>query len=477
MTAVRLRSLSAVLLAMVCTLVVGMSSMLTPAFVSGVEKVIAQLKLLADEGFIMGGTGNPLPTASYISAVENLYLQPSPPLFPGQPTFPGYTFEGLTTPEQFCPFTACPPGGLTFGQSLAQGEADLNNAIVPELQDGNNVAVFGYSQSAVIASQVMNNLINNPPPGLTSSDLSNLHVVLIGDPNNPIGGILDRFQFPDGIQAFSLAPAPQHVPFFDIPLNLPPTPTVPIPTTVYTGEYDGYADFPLDPSNILADINALIGIETVHPYYPDPAPGVNLDINHIIDLGAIGDAHFYDIPAPLPVLAFMYDGGPAGRFFYDAFDPWMSLINNFAYGNPGDPDAGITVDGVDPIGYAGPWQIDATGQLVASGVAGFLPKMDPLQMLAGAEYATVQTFVGPIDDLLHDAGQSPIPQSVVDGLLSGYNFTNDVDQFLLTGWEQLTAGIPFLGPDAIFDGSPLISGQPLIDLLGGVFDVFNFFGA
>jgi hypothetical protein len=27
------------------------------------------------------------------------------------------------------------------------------------------------------------------------------------------------------------------------------------------------------------------------------------------------------------------------------------------------------------------------------------------------------------------------------------------------------------------DGSPLISGQPLIDLVGYAFDVFNFFGA
>src|ERR1700742_4072881 len=120
----------------------------------------------------------------------------------------------------------------------------------------------------------------------------------------------------------------------------------------------------------------------------------------------------------------MYDGGPAGQFFYDLFAPYATLFDDWGYGNPGDPGAGIEVNGVDPIGVAGPWTVDATGQLVASGGAGFVPAMDPLQMLAGMEYAGVQTFVGPIDDLLADAGQSPLPTSFVDSLLSGYDALN-----------------------------------------------------
>ncbi len=290
----------------------------------------------------------------------------------------------------------------------------------------------------------MNELINDH-----QANLDNLSVTLLGDPNSPIGGILDRFQFPDGVGAFSLTPEGQHIPFLDIPMSLATTPTAGIATDIYTGEYDGWADFPEDPSNIFADINALIGIETVHPYYPDPTPGVNLDTTNIVNLGSIGDANFYAIPAPLPTLAFMYDGGPAGQFFYDSFSPYATLVDDWAYGNPGDPGAGMPVDGVDPIGVAGPWQVDATGQLVASGVDGFIPKMDPLQMLAGVEYATVQTFVGPINDLLQDAGQSPLPQSFVDSLLSGYDVTNQLDASLLTGWTDLTASIPSLSPDAI----------------------------
>jgi hypothetical protein len=176
-------------------------------------------------------------------------------------------------------------------------------------------------------------------------------------------------------------------------------------------------------------------------------------------------------------LAFMYDGGPAGHFFYDSFSPFATLTDDWAYGNPGDPGAGFEVNGVDPIGVAGPWQVDATGQPVASGGAGFDPQMDPLQMLAGMEYAGVQTFVGPINDLLGDAGQPLLPTSFVDSLLSGYDATNQLDASLLTTWTDLTASIPSLAPDAIFSGDPLISAQPLIDLVGYGFDVFDYFGA
>jgi len=469
MSGLRLRSPVYVLLAISCVAIMGVTSMMTSAFVFGVKAIIAEARLLANDGLIMGGTGNPIPDQDYLNSVEALYLSQYLP--PNN----DYSYSGLETPEQFCPIicNASQPD-LTFADSVNQGVMALNGAILTDSPGANDVSVLGYSQSATVATVEMNDLINNTPSGV---NLSDLNFTLLGDPNSPIGGILDRFQFPDGVGQFSLSPEPQHLPFLDIPLSLATTPTDPFTTDIYTGAYAGWADFPEDPSNIFADINALIGIETVHPYYPDPTPGVNLDTTNMIDLGTIGNTTFYDIPAPLPTLAFMYDGGPAGLFFYDLFDPYASLSDDWAYGNPGDPGAGIEVNGVDPIGAAGPWTVDATGQLVESGVAGFDPKMDPLQMLAGMEYAGVQTFVGPIDDLLEDAGQAPLPSSFVDSLLSGYDATNQLDASLLTTWTDLTASIPSLSPDAILDGAPLISGQPLIDLVGYGFDIFNFFGA
>jgi hypothetical protein len=447
----------------------------TSTFTSGVRALMAEVGLVSNDGFIMGGTGNPVPDSNYLSSVESLYLSQYLP--PNN----DFSYSGLITPEQFCPIVcnASQPD-LTFGESLNVGVGDLDGKIVPVLQQGgNDVSVLGYSQSATVATIEMNDLINNTPAGV---NLSDLNFTLLGDPNSPIGGILDRFQFPDGVGQFSLTPEPQHVPFLDIPLNLENTPTDTFTTDIYTGEYDGWADFPEDPSNLFADLNALIGIETVHPFYPDPTPGVNLDTGNIINLGTIGDTNFYAIPAPLPTLAFMFDGGPAGQFFYDSFAPYATLFDDWGYGNPGDPGAGIPVEGpggitIEPIGVAGPWTVDATGQLVESVGSGFAPQMDPLQMLAGMEYAGVQTFVGPIDDLLADAGQSPLPTSFVDSLLSGYDSLNQLDASLLTEWTTLTASIPSLAPDAIFSGEPLISAQPLIDLVGYGFDVFNFFGA
>jgi hypothetical protein len=459
MTAARTRAMGAVFAAAACATTLS----LTPAFQSGVRALMAEVSLIAGEGFIMGGTGNPTPDGDYLSKVEQLYLPA------------GYDYQALTTPEQFCPITCNPSvDNLNFGDSVNAGVAALNGDPTDALANG-PVSVLGYSQSATVATVWMNELIaaHQADPDY----LDNLHVTLLGDPNNAVSGILDRFQFPDGVGQFSFDPEPQHIPFLGIPMGLDPTPVSGIDTDVFIGEYDGWNSFPSDPLNLFADLNALIGIETVHPYYPDPTPGVNLDTGNIIDLGKIGDTNFWAIPAPLPTLAFMYDGGAAGHFFYDSFSPFATLVNNWGYGNPGDPDAGIGIPGADPIGVAGPWQVDAYGQLALSDGAGFFDKMDPLQMLAGVEYAAAQTFIGPTNDILTALGQPELSDSTVNSLLSLYDLTNQLDVSLLTSWADLTASIPSLAPDVILDGSPLISAQPLIDLVGYGFDAFNFFGA
>jgi hypothetical protein len=458
MTVAGTRTVSAVFAAAACATALSM----TPVFQSGVRALMAEVSLIAGEGWIMGGTGDPTPDGPYLDSVKDLYLNDGA----------GYNYVGLTTPEQFCPIicSASQPD-LNFGESVTAGVAQLDSNVTQQLADGPE-SVLGYSQSATVATVWMNELIDGG-----NQNLGNLHVTLLGDPNSPIGGMLDRFQFSDGVGQFSASPEPQHIPFLGIPMGLEPTPTSGIATDIYTGEYDGWANFPSDPSNLFADINALIGIETVHPYYPDPTTDVNLDTGSMIDLGKIGDTNFWAIPAPLPTLAFMYDGGPVGRFFYDSLSPAAKLVDDWGYGNPGDPGAGVGIDGADPIGVSGPWQVDAYGQLVASGGAGFIDKMDPLQMLAGMEYAAAQTIIGPTNDLLVAAGQPELPNTFVNSLLSLYDLTNQLDTSLLTSWADLTASMPSMAPDVIFDGSPLISAQPLIDLVGYGFDAFNFFGA
>jgi PE-PPE domain len=43
-------------------------------------------------------------------------------------------------------------------------------------------------------------------------------------------------------------------------------------TVIYTGEYDGVADFPQYPLNLLSDLNAELGFRYVHGTYPDLTP-------------------------------------------------------------------------------------------------------------------------------------------------------------------------------------------------------------
>ena len=155
MARARVRSRGCTSLAIACAAATGALSIGLWAFPSEVKAIIAEAKLLANEGWIMSGTGVPTPDQDYLDDVESLYLN----------QFSNYTFYPLTTPEQFCPIVCNPSEpSLTFGQSVDQGVADLNSVIVPALQGGNNVAVLGYSQSATVATVEMNDLLNNTPP-------------------------------------------------------------------------------------------------------------------------------------------------------------------------------------------------------------------------------------------------------------------------------------------------------------------------
>ncbi|OBK88599.1 PE-PPE domain-containing protein [Mycolicibacter heraklionensis] len=426
--------------------------------------------LLGNEGWIMGPTSIPDPTVGgYMDAVLDLFLQPASPWFPGQPTFPSYDFAGLVTPNQFCPLVCLPPPNpyLTFAQSIARGTEILQAAVVPQLENGDNVTVFGYSQSATVSTQLMIDLLANAPGGGGGVyDPDNLNFVLIGNPSNPLGGVLTRFPaYP------VLSDQPITLPFLGIPLSIGPTPTSGFDTTIYTGEYDGLANFPQDPANLLAMVNALIGTATVHFSYIDFD-----NLADTIDLGRIGDTDFYLIPQQLPILWPIYQLGDVGKVIGDALTPMLKLVIDWGYGNPGDPFVGI--NGTDAVG---PWAVTAGGQLAdGSDVAGFGLRMDPLQMLAGLQYAVVHSFVDPVNDLLGFAGQSPLSDSFVDALLTGYHLTNVVDAHLLGAWNELAVSLnvtEWLGPDAVFNGEPLISLAPMLEMGAVVFEMLNFLGA
>jgi hypothetical protein len=272
---------------------------------------------------VMGGSTIPIPPSGYLNAVDDLYLQPR--------DFTG-TVQGLDTPEGLYPLTGV--HSLTLDTSVAQGDQILDSAIQGQIAAGgvdaaNPVVVFGWSQSATISSQVMTQLSDQ---GVPSDDV---HFVLIADPSNPDGGMLERFDVPiDGQDP--TAPA-LGITFSGA------TPSDLYPTDIYTTEYDLFADFPRYPINFLSDLNAYLGI-IEHAAYPVLTPD---QVNDAIllpgsaELTGEGLTNYYMIPADtLPLLEPLQLLPIIGQPLYDLLEPDMRILVNLGYGS-------IT-DGWDP---------------------------------------------------------------------------------------------------------------------------------
>ncbi|HWS94133.1 MAG TPA: PE-PPE domain-containing protein [Mycobacterium sp.] len=263
---------------------------------------------------IMGGTGNPGPDPIYLNNIYNSYIQPNP-------LFSGAIKQGLFTPEQFWPVTP-QLGNLTFGQSVAQGVALLNNALVGPsgvLTLGNSAVVFGYSQSATIAN---NEIVALMAAG--SPHVGQLSFMLIGDPNTPVGGILERFP------GF-------YIPFLDAAFNGATPPNSPYPTYIYTGQYDGIADLPQYPLHVLTDVNAFLGYFFVHDTYPTlTATQVANAVPLPTSPGYTGNTHYYMLMTQdLPLLQLIRDIPYAGPPIADIFQPDLRVLVDLGYADYG----------------------------------------------------------------------------------------------------------------------------------------------
>jgi PE-PPE domain len=272
---------------------------------------------------VMGGSTIPIPPQGYLDAVDDLYLQPR--------DFTG-TVQGLFTPEGLYPLTGV--HSLPLDTSVAQGQQILDSAIQGQIGSGgvdaaNPVVVFGWSQSATISSLTMPQLADQ---GVPSDDV---HFVLIADPSNPDGGLLERFDVPiDGQDPT--------VPALGITFS-GATPSDLYPTDIYTTEYDLFADFPRYPIDFVSDLNAYLGI-IEHAAYPVLTPD---EINNAIllpgsaELTGEGLTNYYMIPAEtLPLLAPLQLIPVIGQPLYDLLEPDTQILVNLGYGS-------IT-DGWDP---------------------------------------------------------------------------------------------------------------------------------
>ena len=316
----RVRPLGVASAAFVGVASLGIATSLMPGE-AGPGIVTAAIRMLNTEAWVMGGSGTPIPPPAYIDAVMNLFIDPQSP-FEGQPVFPVDSANGLVTPEGLYPTTGVK--SLPVDTSISQGVAILNNTIDQQMAAGNNMVVFGYSQSSVIASQEMNNLLDLPAGQQPSAD--QLSFVLIGDVSNPNGGLFSRFDVPG---------LPLTAPSLGLTFSGATPSDTPWDTAIYSAEYDGFSDFPKYPLNLISDINALLGSFTVHGSYPGMTPA---ELATAIPLDTsddyTGHTHYFMIPTNyLPILEPLLGVPVIGQSLYDLLEPDMRILVNLGYGN------------------------------------------------------------------------------------------------------------------------------------------------
>jgi hypothetical protein len=208
---------------------------------------------------------------------------------------------------------------------------------------GNHVNVLGYSQSAIIAS-MEEQMLNPTNTGMAGSPFfGQLNFSLIGDVANPNGGLLSRFP---GLSLPSLG-----VTFGTS------TPDNSFMTTIVTQEYDGFADFPQYPINVLSDINAFAGIAFVHGTYPTLTPqqiGTEIPLTNTV--GTTTDQYFI-IPTPnLPILDPLRLIPVVGNPLADLVQPDLTVLVNTGYGSTtqgwstGAPNVPTPFGVIPPVG-------------------------------------------------------------------------------------------------------------------------------
>jgi hypothetical protein len=288
----------------------------------------------AGTALIMGGNSHPLSVpedtpdfiSGYVTAADNAYIAPSG--LCGTEC----TLVAAYTPEEIRLVTGL--FDMTFDESVAVGQANLNACIQgldctvtlsPYVETESRTTaddtyvIYGYSQSATVAGNQKLALIAHPVASTVS-------FVMVANPNRPNGGILQRF-----VGAF--------IPLLGISFN-GATPTFspqprPLLTVDVARQYDGWADFPTNPANLLADLNALMGTVLLHPNYFD-AESPQLQ-------GQYQDSTYYLIPAPITPLLVPLTWVPVvGTPLAIALDPAVRVLVEMGYDrtiNPGQPTA------------------------------------------------------------------------------------------------------------------------------------------
>jgi len=223
--------------------------------ITAVGGTITAAVTLTATALIVPGTAvpNPANVPGYMENAVDYYISPTTA-----------SCAIVCTPEpvpylaQFWPFPWEGWGGLTgakLDESVASGVAQLTSDLVGPYNPSadNPVVIFGFSQGATVASIGKSQLSK-----LSPEDQTSINFVLIGNPNRPNGGLFER------LAMFGT------VPILDATFGLPTPTNTDMSTVDIAFQYDGVADFPLYPVNLLADLNAAAGFWYTHGSYLAP---------------------------------------------------------------------------------------------------------------------------------------------------------------------------------------------------------------
>jgi hypothetical protein len=405
---------------------------------------------------VMDGSGTPIPPADFVANIVSRYVTPN---------FPAGLVQALALPAGEYPDSGVKD--LTSNVAIARGVTILQNAIQQQLAAGNAVNVVGYSQSANIASLVMQAL---NPTGTPSS--LPINFVLLGNSMNPNGGWDARFP---GLSLPTLGIT-----------TLGAAPSNSFPTLSYTIEYDGWADFPQYPINIFSDLNALVGMVTVHGGY-ESLTAAQLNSAIVLPTQGATTTTYYMIPTQnLPLLDPVRLLPVVGNPIADLIQPVLKPIVNWGYGNPDYGWSTGPANVATPFGFLPP--PSATAALVPAVLNGI-----PQGIAAAAnDFATAGPL--PLPTLL-DLSQALTsgspgalampngPSSIID-VLQGLQSANSqivggATNAFSTGYATLLptadlataalVSLPSYDFNLVLDGvQQMVTGQPLTGLLNAI---------
>lgn len=290
----------------------------------------ADIQLTATDALIMTGTDMHTVDAAWMQMAVEEFIRPT---LGGQ-----YTAVPVETPEEFWPF-----GGVNdvlIDNSIAQGaellDVAVTDAVARQAQSGDPgapIVVFGYSQSAVIATRLKRRLSESAAAG---DSVPSLTFVMIGNPTRPNGGLYARF-------------AGQQLPGWTMS-GAAPTDTA-FHTVDIARQYDFFADFPQDSSNALAVANAVMGIVYAHGYTTVTLDPEDPRYNPGTVVETYGDTTYYFIPAEhLPLLQPLWDLGYSPEEL-GAIEPTLRALIEQGYDRSipfGQPTATESAAALDP---------------------------------------------------------------------------------------------------------------------------------